>query len=168
VADAHLSWHEVAELAANGVTVASHGWDHVSLASLDAPQLAFQLQHSRRELERRLGTRVDAFAYPFGTQRDFSPMTERAVADAGYTLAFTAQHGAVRTGANRHALPRIKVEGGEPLYNEGAHFVECITEGRTPRSDGRQGLRVVRVLEAVEHSLRNNGVRVSLGECARP
>jgi hypothetical protein len=38
------------------------------------------------------------------------------VADAGYTLAFTAQHGAVRTGANPYALPRIKVEGGESVW----------------------------------------------------
>jgi len=114
--DTHLSWSEVAELAANGVTVASHGWDHVSLASLDAPQLAFQLRYSRGELESRLGTAVDAFAYPFGTRRDFGPATERALADAGYMLGFTAQHGAVRLGANPLALPRVKVEGGEGLW----------------------------------------------------
>ena len=35
----------------------------------------------------------------------------------------------------------------EPLRLECEHFVECVREGRTPRSDGARGLRVVRVLE---------------------
>jgi predicted dehydrogenase len=41
----------------------------------------------------------------------------------------------------------------EPLRIECEHFVECIVEGRTPRSDGEAGLRVVRVLEALQASL---------------
>jgi predicted dehydrogenase len=41
----------------------------------------------------------------------------------------------------------------EPLRLECEHFVECIREGRTPRSDGEAGLRVVRVLEALQRSL---------------
>jgi predicted dehydrogenase len=41
----------------------------------------------------------------------------------------------------------------EPLRIECEHFVECIREGRTPRSDGEAGLRVVRVLEALQRSL---------------
>jgi predicted dehydrogenase len=41
----------------------------------------------------------------------------------------------------------------EPLRLECEHFVECVREGRTPRSDGKSGLRVVRVLEQLQHSL---------------
>jgi predicted dehydrogenase len=41
----------------------------------------------------------------------------------------------------------------EPLRIECEHFVECIREGRAPRSDGEAGLRVVRVLEALQRSL---------------
>jgi predicted dehydrogenase len=41
----------------------------------------------------------------------------------------------------------------EPLRIECEHFVECIREGRTPRSDGEAGLRVVRVLEELQRSL---------------
>ncbi len=33
------------------------------------------------------------------------------------------------------------------------HFVECVREGRPPRSDGEAGLRVVRVLDALQRSL---------------
>jgi predicted dehydrogenase len=41
----------------------------------------------------------------------------------------------------------------EPLRVECEHFVESIREGTTPRSDGVSGLRVVRVLEALQRSL---------------
>jgi peptidoglycan/xylan/chitin deacetylase (PgdA/CDA1 family) len=113
--DAHLSWSELAELLTSGVTVASHGWEHVSLGQLSPTELTEQLTRSRRELEQRLGITVDAFAYPFGTRADFSRATEQALVDAGYALAFTAQHGAIRVGANPMALPRVKVEGGEGI-----------------------------------------------------
>jgi predicted dehydrogenase len=41
----------------------------------------------------------------------------------------------------------------EPLRVECEHFVQSVREGTTPRSDGASGLRVVRVLEALQHSL---------------
>jgi predicted dehydrogenase len=51
----------------------------------------------------------------------------------------------------------------EPLKVECQHFVECMKEGKTPRSDGRDGLRVVRVLEAAQRSLMLDGAPVALG-----
>ncbi len=41
----------------------------------------------------------------------------------------------------------------EPLRVECEHFVTCLRTGATPRSDGRAGLRVVRVLERLQRSL---------------
>jgi predicted dehydrogenase len=46
-----------------------------------------------------------------------------------------------------------KLEFTEPLQLECQHFVDCIRTGETPRSDGRQGLRVVRALEAAQRSM---------------
>jgi predicted dehydrogenase len=43
----------------------------------------------------------------------------------------------------------------EPLRVECEHFVECLRTGATPRSDGSSGLRVVRVLERLQHSLES-------------
>ena len=41
----------------------------------------------------------------------------------------------------------------EPLRIECEHFIDCIRTSATPRSDGHSGLRVVRVLEALQRSL---------------
>ena len=54
----------------------------------------------------------------------------------------------------------------EPLRVECEHFVECVREGRTPRSDGEAGVRVVRVLEALQQSLEATAREA--GAAARP
>jgi predicted dehydrogenase len=50
-----------------------------------------------------------------------------------------------------------KVPSGEPLAMECAHFINSVFNGTPIRSDGIDGLRVVRVLEAGQESLKNNG-----------
>jgi predicted dehydrogenase len=55
------------------------------------------------------------------------------------------------TRAGESFSPRIA--NAEPLRLECEHFVQCIRGGTAPRSDGRSGLRVVRVLEALQRSL---------------
>jgi predicted dehydrogenase len=46
-----------------------------------------------------------------------------------------------------------RISNREPLRIECEHFVECIREGTPPRSDGEAGLRVVRVLAALQENL---------------
>ncbi len=46
-----------------------------------------------------------------------------------------------------------RVANREPLRLECEHFVECVRDGTRPRSDGEAGLRVVRVLDALQRSL---------------
>lgn len=55
-----------------------------------------------------------------------------------------------------------KIDLTEPLKYECAHFLECIRDNKTPRTDGENGLRVVRVLEAAQESLKHNGASITL------
>jgi predicted dehydrogenase len=57
-------------------------------------------------------------------------------------------------------IPYIKV--GEPLRHECNHFLECVRERKTPRSDGQDGLRVVKILAAAERSLKAGGAPVDV------
>ena len=50
----------------------------------------------------------------------------------------------------------------EPLRAECQHFVACVQQGQTPRSDGRDGLRVVQVLEAANRSMAANGAPITI------
>lgn len=48
----------------------------------------------------------------------------------------------------------VEVEKKEPLKEELRHFIECIETRKTPRTDGEEGLRVLKVLERAEKSLK--------------
>ncbi len=54
-----------------------------------------------------------------------------------------------------------KIPGGEPLALECEHFIESVLDGTAVRSDGKDGLRVVRILEAGQKSLKSNGEAVA-------
>lgn len=55
------------------------------------------------------------------------------------------------------------VPRAEALRLECEHFVECIRQSQRPLTDGENGLRVVRVLEALQHSLRAPAERQVVG-----
>jgi UDP-2-acetamido-3-amino-2,3-dideoxy-glucuronate N-acetyltransferase len=50
----------------------------------------------------------------------------------------------------------------EPLREELAHFVQCVQSRETPRTDGANGLRVLRILDACQRSIEGGGVPVEL------
>ena len=52
------------------------------------------------------------------------------------------------------------IQWQEPLRVECEHFIECISNNTTPRSDGYAGLEVVRVLEAAQESLTSKGLNI--------
>ncbi len=53
-----------------------------------------------------------------------------------------------------------KVEVSEPLKNQCSHFLDCVTQGNRPVTDGKAGLEVVRVMAAIDRSLELKGVPV--------
>lgn len=48
----------------------------------------------------------------------------------------------------------VALDNSEPLANECRHFLECLESRESPRTDGREGLRVLRVLEACQQSMQ--------------
>lgn len=57
-------------------------------------------------------------------------------------------------------IPHIPLD--EPLKVECQHFIHCIRTGEPSRSDGLNGLQVVKILEAAQKSLQGNGRTVAL------
>ena len=49
----------------------------------------------------------------------------------------------------------IRVQMREPLRLELEHFIECIREGKRPKTDGPEGVMVLQVLQKLELSLKN-------------
>ena len=54
------------------------------------------------------------------------------------------------------------LDSGEPLQTMVRHFADCILNKKQPLSDGQAGLRVVRMLEAAQRSIKAQGGRITL------
>jgi len=69
---------------------------------------------------------------------------------------------------NRQPVPRkneaqiVPIDSSEPLKSECDHFIKCIESDRTPKSDGNNGIRVLKILNACQESLERQGVVISL------
>jgi predicted dehydrogenase len=82
---------------------------------------------------------------------------DKQVTDARTKPAFVDTFASFRASVREGDVLIPKVSLGEPLKVECDHFLECITQGRSPMTGGREGTAVVRVLEAMARSMRSAG-----------
>jgi peptidoglycan/xylan/chitin deacetylase (PgdA/CDA1 family) len=101
---------EVKELTKGGlVSVGAHTVTHQPLATLAEREQKHEIECSKGELERMIGSRVTAFAYPYGERHDYGAPARRFVADAGYRCACSNFAGHVTRDVDRFQLPRFLV-----------------------------------------------------------
>jgi predicted dehydrogenase len=94
---------------------------------------------------------------------DLEPSEKIKVYDKGLTMRDNPESVYQRLAGYRSGdmwAPQINLS--EALHTEANHFVRCIESGDTPLTDGRAGLRVVRILEAASHSMRERGQVIEL------
>jgi predicted dehydrogenase/carbonic anhydrase/acetyltransferase-like protein (isoleucine patch superfamily) len=65
--------------------------------------------------------------------------------------------------ASKEEAEVVPLNMEEPLKAECLHFLECLENEQQPRTDGREGLRVLRILHASQASLDDNGSNIHLG-----
>jgi len=104
-----LTWDQVREMAAHGMTFGSHTASHQILASTGADEVRNELVISRREIETHLDRPCWSFSYPNGEQSDFRAADQDAVRGAGYECAFSQVRGFVAANSNPYAFPRMPV-----------------------------------------------------------
>jgi len=55
-----------------------------------------------------------------------------------------------------------RLDNTEALQTEALHFIDCVNHSRPPETDGPAGLRMVKMIEAAERSLRDRGRLVQI------
>ncbi len=94
---------------------------------------------------------------------DLEPAEKLKVYDRGITLnEDPEQRRGVMVGYRTGDVWSPHLEGAEPLQTMVRHFAECICEQKTPLTDGEAGLRVVRILDAAQRSIKAQGGRITL------
>jgi peptidoglycan/xylan/chitin deacetylase (PgdA/CDA1 family)/glycosyltransferase involved in cell wall biosynthesis len=101
-----LTWDELRTLSQEGATIGSHAASHALLPGLPIEKIQHELASSKRELETRLGIRVQAFAYPNGS---WDSEVRQMATQEGYECAFTGQPGTNGRDMDRYLLNRIPI-----------------------------------------------------------
>ena len=60
----------------------------------------------------------------------------------------------------------VTLENKEPLKTECQHFIDCVASRSTPLTDGKEGLKVLTILDACQRSLTKKGAVIRIGESA--
>jgi peptidoglycan/xylan/chitin deacetylase (PgdA/CDA1 family) len=106
-----LTWDEVREMHALGMTIGSHTVTHPNLPSAGIESARGELTASRARLEQEIGAPVTMFSYPNGgAERYLTPEVQQAVRDAGYAAATTSRNAFAGRQSDVFALERIEVE----------------------------------------------------------
>lgn len=106
-----LTWDEVREMHALGMTIGSHTMSHPNLPSAGLQATHEELVASREVLEREVGAPVAMFSYPNGgADRYLTPEVQQAVREAGYLAATTSRNGFAGKQSDLFGLERIQVQ----------------------------------------------------------
>lgn len=106
-----LTWDEVREMHALGMTIGSHTMTHPNLPSAGADAARAELTQSRARLEQEVNAPVTMFSYPNGgADRYMTPEIRDVVRETGYQGATTSRNAFATPDSDRFALERIEVE----------------------------------------------------------
>ena len=99
-----MSWDELQQLVAAGVTIGNHSAAHGHMWQSDDDANRADLLRARERLKAELGVDATLFAYPYG---EWNGALRELVAELGFTAAFGQHSGAIGAHSDGLGLPRF-------------------------------------------------------------
>ncbi len=124
-----MSWDNLREMAASGVTIAPHTGSHLHLPLYGPLKAAEDIERSKRRIKEELGTVPPLFAYPYG---ETSTAIRQLVIEAGFDVAFGQHSGAFSARDDRFYLPRFALN---ERYGDMGRFKTAVNALPLPVSD---------------------------------
>jgi peptidoglycan/xylan/chitin deacetylase (PgdA/CDA1 family) len=100
----YMTWDQLRELAAAGVTIGAHSASHPHMPTLSREQSRAELAKSNARFKAELGRQPELFAYPYG---EYRLALRDLVTEAGYVAAFGQHSGVIHPDADMLYLPRF-------------------------------------------------------------
>lgn len=93
------------------VTIGAHTVNHEILSNLTEDQVRYEVSQSKFILEKFLNIKVDSFAYPNGTEQDYTPLCVDILKEYSFRYAFKAvpNSPAIISITDQFAIPRYMV-----------------------------------------------------------
>jgi predicted dehydrogenase len=150
-------------LAATGVSHTSSGLEDVAYLSLDFGESLMATFHVNWLSPVKVRHTIIGGSKQSLVYNDLEPVEPIKIYDCGIQLdqSTEARYGAL-LGYRMGDIWSPNLPREEPLQNLVQHFADCIRTGKAPLTDGEAGLRIVRILEAAQHSIKAQGGRITL------
>lgn len=103
----YLTWPQLRELVAAGVTIGNHGATHDSVLKQSVQETQENIESAQLRIDAELGPQPKLFAYPYG---EFNSQAKQIVSDLGYR-ALAQNSGAIGPASDALALPRFPLAG---------------------------------------------------------
>ncbi len=103
-----MSWDQLRYIRAHGGDVGCHSFTHPHMVDVSREEVVKELVHSKMVMEKKLGSSVRWFAYPFG---EYDNYIRKVGLRAGYELMFTSDPGTIDRSSPPDALPRQAIVG---------------------------------------------------------
>jgi len=150
----YLTWSQIREMHANGMSIQSHGHHHWYLTHLAEDGLRQELEVSKRTIEDHLGAEVHFLAVPYG---DFNRRALRVARETGYRAVCTSRNWPARP--DQYTINRTAVYGSTALHEfEGLLARDAICYGRRAARAA-----AISVPKYVWLQLRRRGILSALG-----
>lgn len=124
-----LSWTDIEELRASGISFGAHTRTHPRLTEIASEELGCEIHGSHADLAEVLSPSTALFAYPYG---DYDEAVSEEVEAAGYAASCSVESGINMPATDMYALRRVEVWGTDSLM----HFALSLWLG-----DARKWLR---------------------------
>lgn len=106
-----LSWPEIKEMSENNITFGGHTMTHPILTKIPLEKVRFEINESKKIIEKNLEKPVLTFAYPNGEIEDFNEDIKNSLKSAGYRLACTTIFGKNDKNSDPYELKRVYTSG---------------------------------------------------------
>jgi len=100
----HMSWDQIRELAAAGVTIGSQTASHLHMAASSAERNLRDLEKSNQRFAAELGKPPALIAYPYG---EASMAVETMAREIGFVAGFGQHSGVIHAGGNFFYMPHF-------------------------------------------------------------
>ncbi len=107
-----MTWEQIREMQAAGISFGCHTMNHPVLSRLSRDAVRREVAESKWLIENRLNVTVNDFAFPFGKPKDCGSIGAETFEQLGLQTAMTTIVGINEPGCNRYRLRRI-VQGNE-------------------------------------------------------
>lgn len=127
--DDMMSWDQVKDLAANGVTIGAHTASHLHMPAHSPERAHDEIQRSNARFHEELGSVPTLFAYPYG---ESGSTMKKIVRDAGYVAALGQHSGAFDASHDLFDLPRFPLN---EKYGDMGRFKTAVNALSIPVTD---------------------------------